>query len=81
MLFWEVSAFLPKMGHIFWQIWQIEWLKITFNILNQSSNENLSKIMLAWKQTTHDKGTLDSANTLLHKTFIWSHSVSLDVLG
>ena len=36
--------------------------------------------MLKYKQPTHDKGTLDNANTLLYKAFIQGHTVNSDIL-
>ena len=39
------------------------------------------KAVLKCKQTAHDKGTLDSADTLLHKALIQGHIVNSDILG
>ena len=37
--------------------------------------------ILKCKQPAHDKRTLDSANTLLHKALIQGHTVNSDILG
>ena len=40
-----------------------------------------SKILLKCKQPAYDKGTLDSADTLLYKALIQGHTVNSDILG
>ena len=37
--------------------------------------------LLKCKQPAHDKGTLDSVDTLLHKALIQGHTVNSDILG
>ena len=37
--------------------------------------------MIKCKQPAHDKGTLDGADTLLHKALIQGHIVNSDILG
>ena len=37
--------------------------------------------MLKWKQTAYNKGSLDSADTLLHKVLIQGYTVNSDILG
>ena len=37
--------------------------------------------VLKCKQPAHDKGTLDSADTLLYKALIQGHTVNSDILG
>ena len=37
--------------------------------------------LLKFKQPAHDKGTLDSADTLLYKALTQGHTVNSDILG
>ena len=38
-------------------------------------------MVLKCKQPAHDKGTPDTADTLLHKSLIQVHTVNADILG